>query len=76
VAVFIESDGMSCVSFYLNETQRHISDPPTHHPTLVNGFLATKPPKKHQNGNLPGVKNRLKTPATHQGNSGGIILGF
>jgi hypothetical protein len=25
----------------------------------VNGFLATKHPKKHQNGHLPGVNNHF-----------------
>jgi hypothetical protein len=40
----------------------------------VDGVLATKHPKKHQNGYLPGVNNHLQTPATDPGSSGGIGL--
>jgi hypothetical protein len=37
-------------------------------------FFATKHPKKHQNGHLPGVNNHFKTPDIHPESSGGIGL--
>jgi hypothetical protein len=56
MAVFIESDGTSWVSYH---TKR--SDWFGHSISCVgvNGFLATKHPKKHQNGHLPGVNDHL-----------------
>jgi hypothetical protein len=62
MAVFIEADGID-MSFESSITILRTKATGLVHGTScvgVNGFLATKHPKKHQNGHLPGVNNHFR----------------